>query len=59
MPPVEPAVLETVADEVFRRHGRTSKASTRTVNRIYLRNQILPWFAGRPAGEIDGPEVRR
>ena len=52
-------MLETVADEVFRRHGRTSKASTRTVNRIYLRNQILPWFAGRPAGEIDGPEVRR
>ena len=29
------------------------------MNRCYLKNQILPHFAGRPIAEIDGAEVRR
>lgn len=51
--------FETVADEVFRRYGRVWKPATLKVNRVYLRNQIMPWFAGRPVGEITRAEVRR
>ena len=49
--------LETVADEVFRRYARNWKPSTRKVNQYYYRNQILPWFGGRPIGDIDARDV--
>ncbi len=48
-----------VAEEVFRRYGRHWKPGTLTVNRCYLRNQILPWFRDRPIAEIHRGEVRR
>ncbi len=51
--------FETVAEEVFRRYGRVWKPATLKVNRIYLRNQILPWFAGRPVADITRAEVRQ
>ena len=54
-----PILFETVAEEVFRRYGRTWKPATRKVNRIYLRNQILPRFGGRPVVEITRGEVRQ
>ena len=51
--------FETVADEVFRRYARNWKPSTLKVNRGYYRNQILPWFGGRPIGDITAHDVRR
>ena len=51
--------FETVADEVFRRYARNWKASTLHVNQSYYRNQILPWFGGRPIGTIDACDVRQ
>ena len=51
--------FETVAEEVLRRYGRAWKPRTAKVNRAYLRNQILPWFRGRPIGEITRSEVHR
>ena len=45
-PPDTP--FETVADEVFRRYSRHWKPSTLKVNLSYYKNQILPWFEGRP-----------
>ena len=53
------APFETVAEEVFRRYGRAWKPRTAKVNRSYLRNQILPWFRGRPIGDITRGEVQR
>ena len=53
------AVFETVAEEVFHRYGRAWKPRTAQVNRAYLRNQILPWFRGRPIGDITRSEVHR
>ena len=52
-------LFEDVAEEVFRRYGRVWKPRTAKVNRAYLRNQILPWFRGRPIGDITRDEVRR
>ncbi len=52
-------MFEAVAEEVFRRYGRVWKASTLAVNRVYLKNQILPWFRGRPVAAITRAEVRR
>ena len=49
--------FETVADEVFRRYARNWKPSTLRVNRDYYRNQILPWFEGRPIGDIAAQDV--
>ena len=43
-----PAAFEAVAEEVFRRYGRTWKQRTAKVNRAYLRSQILPWFRQAP-----------
>lgn len=54
----ESCLFEVVAEEVFRRYGRTWKPSTVRVNRNYLRNQILPSFRGRPIGDITSREVR-
>ena len=55
-PPDTP--FETVADEVFRRYARNWKPLTLSVNRGYYRNQILPWFEGRPIGDITTQDVR-
>ena len=51
-------LFETVAEEVFDRYGRRWKPRTLDVNRAYLRRQILPFFAGRPIGEITREDVR-
>ncbi len=51
--------FETVAEEVFSRYGRRWKPRTLAANRRYLRDQILPFFAGRPVAEIDREEVQR
>ena len=56
-PPDTP--FETVADEVFRRYARHWKPSTLRVNQGYCRNQILPWFGGRPIAGITAEDVRR
>ena len=55
-PPDTP--FETVTDEVFRRYARNWKPSTLSVNRGYYRNQILPWFEGRPVAAITAHDVR-
>ena len=52
-------LFEAVAEEVFRRYARNWKPSTLKVNRGYYRNQILPWFGGRPIGAITARDVRR
>ena len=51
--------FETVADEVFRRYARNWKPSTLKVNQDYYRNQIIPWFGGRPIGDIATRDVRQ
>ena len=51
-------LFETVAEEIFDRYGRRWKPRTLGVNRAYLRRQILPFFAGRPIGEITREDVR-
>ena len=51
-------LFEAVAETTFRRHERLWKAGTLAVNRSYLRNQLLPYFAGRPIADIDRQEVR-
>ena len=51
--------FETLADEVFRRYARNWKPSTLKVNRSYYHKQILPWFRGRPIGDITAHDVRR
>ena len=51
--------FETVGDEVFWRYARNWKPSTLKVNRGYYRNHILPWFGGRPIGDITAHDVRR
>ena len=53
------ALFETVAEEVFVRYGRRWKPRTLAVNRRYLSNQILPFFAGRPIADITREEVQR
>ena len=55
----EEALFEAVAATVFRRHERLWKPRTLRVNKGYLRNQILPHFAGRTIADIDGRDVRR
>ena len=52
-------LFETVADEVFRRYSRNWKPRTLKVNLGYYRNQILPWFKGRPIAGITADDVRR
>ena len=51
-------LFEAVAETVFRHHERVWKPGTLKVNRGYLRQQILPHFAGRNVAEIDRREVR-
>ena len=50
--------FEVVAEEVFRRYGRNWKPRTVSVNRSYVRNQILPWFRHRPIAEITRSDVQ-
>ena len=57
-PRPEEALFEAVAETVFRQHERLWKPRTLAVNRGYLRNQIMPCFAGRHIADIDGREVR-
>ncbi|MCY3671454.1 MAG: site-specific integrase [Alphaproteobacteria bacterium] len=52
------ALFEAVAETAFRRHERVWKPGTLAVNSCYLRNQLLPHFAGRKIAEIDRQEVR-
>ena len=54
----EETLFEAVAHIVFERHARLWKPGTLAVNRCYLRNQLLPHFAGRPIAEIYRQEVR-
>ena len=51
-------LFEAVAETVFQRYQRVWKAGTLNVNRGYLRQQILPHFAGRPVADIDRRKVR-
>ena len=55
----EETLFEAVAASVFERHERLWKPRTLEVNRYYLRNQLMPYFAGRPVAMIDRREVRR
>ncbi len=54
----EETLFEAVAETVFDRYARVWKAGTLNVNRCYLRNQLLPYFAGRGIAGIDGGDVR-
>ncbi|MCY4551854.1 MAG: tyrosine-type recombinase/integrase [Defluviicoccus sp.] len=58
--PAEPeeTLFETIAGIVFRRYERVWKAGTLAVNRGYLQNQLLPYFAGRQIAEIERQDVR-
>ncbi len=51
-------LFEAVAETVFARHERVWKPTTFNVNRYYLKNQLLPHFAGRPVADINRREVR-
>ncbi|MXW55984.1 MAG: site-specific integrase [Gammaproteobacteria bacterium] len=55
----EPMLFEAVAEEAFRRYRRMWKPATLRVNRVYLRNQIMPGFGGRPVADITRSEVRQ
>lgn len=48
-----------LAESVFHRHARLWKPRTQAVNRSYLRNQIMPFFAQRPVSDISPSEVRQ
>ena len=51
-------LFEAVAETVFRRHERVWKPRTLYVNRCYLRNRLLPRFAGRRIADIGRDDVR-
>ncbi len=51
-------VFEAVAEATFGRYERLWKPGTLYINRCYLRNQLLPHFAGRPVAGIDRQEVQ-
>ena len=55
----EETVFEAVAETVFKHYERLWKPGTLYVNRCYLRNRIMPHFAGRPIAAIDRQEVQR
>ena len=57
--PVASVMFETAAEEVFRRYRRNWKPRTLEVNLSYYRNQILPWFRGKPIAEITRRDVRQ
>jgi len=47
------------AEKLFASCGRGWKDSTRTINRYYLKNQILPWFRDMQVAEINRRDVRQ
>ena len=49
--------FEAVADEVFSYYRRHWKPRTLAVNLNYYKNNILPWFKGRPIAGITRPAV--
>ena len=51
-------IFKDIAEEVFSRYGRHWKPRTVNVNRVYLRNQIMPWFRDRPIADITRSEVQ-
>ena len=51
-------LFEAVAEEVFRRYGRTWKPRTLYVNQSYYRKKLLPWFRGRQIAEITRGDVQ-
>ncbi len=53
------ALFGPLADSVIHRQSRLWKPRTLTVNRCYLRNQIMPFFAQRPVANISSGEVRQ
>lgn len=55
----EDARFEAVAEAAFRHCERVWKPGTLAVNRSYLRNQILPWFRGRPIANVTRADVQR
>ncbi len=55
----EERLFEVVAEEVFSRYGRHWKPGTMKVNRNYLRNTILPRFAGMNIAAIGKQDVQR
>ena len=58
-PQTTQTLFESVAEEVFRRYGRSNwKSRTFKVNRYYLRNQLLPWFKGHQIGDITAADVQ-
>ena len=59
LPRSDETLFEAVAETVFERYERLWKPRTLTVNRGYLRKQILPHFHGRPIGDIGRREVRK
>ena len=54
----EDRLFEAVAEEVFSRYGRHWKPGTMKVNRNYLRNTILPRFAGMNIADITRQDVQ-
>ena len=54
LPPADFA-FEAVADEVFSYYRRHWKPRTLAVNLNYYKNNILPWFKGRPIAGITRP----
>ena len=55
----EPVAFEMVAEEVFQRYRRQWKPSTQKVNLANYRNQILPWFRGRPIADITRRDIQQ
>ncbi len=51
-------LFENFSAEVFQRYARRWKPGTLRVNGDYLRNQLLPHFAGRRMLDIDARDVR-
>lgn len=52
-------MFENVAEAVFRRYARNWKPGTLKVNRLYLKNQILPRFRGQSIGAISRRDVQK
>ncbi len=53
------ALFGPLADSVIHRQSRQWKPRTLVVNRCYLRNQIMPFFAQRPVAEVSSGHVRQ
>ena len=57
LPRPDETLFEAVAETVFERYRRRWKPRTLDANRGYLKNQLLPHFAGRPVADIGRREV--